>query len=78
MIVLPAAVALGLALVMALVAIANMGREAENIRRAAEDDYERQGTNWAVFILAVIVAAALLGATGIGPLAGVVMVEGMR
>jgi len=78
MIVLPASLALGAALVLGLVAIANMGREAENMRRAAEDGYERQGQNWAVFIVAVIVAAALLGATGIGPLAGMVMVEGMR
>lgn len=77
MIVLPAALALGLALILGLVSIANMSREAENIRRAPEDGYERRGTNWAVLILAVIVAVALLGATGIGPLAGIVMVEGM-
>ena len=78
MIVLPAGLALGAALLLALVAIANMGREAQNLAHVAEDDYERQGTNWVVFVLAVIVAAALLGATGLGPLAGVVMVEGMR
>lgn len=78
MIVLSSAFALGLALVVALVAIANMRREANNLAHVADDDYERQGTNWTVFVLAVIIAVALLGATGIGPLAGVVMVEGMR
>lgn len=78
MIVLPAAVGLGLALGLALLAIKNMGREAENIRRAAEDDYERQGQNWGSFILAIIVAAVLLGAVGVGPLAGLVMVETLR
>ena len=63
---------------MALLAIKNMSREAENIRRAAEDDYERQGQNWGSFILAIIVAAVLLGAVGVGPLAGLVMVETLR
>lgn len=78
MIVLPAAVGLGLALGLALLAIKNMGREAENIRRAAEDDYKRQGQNWGSFILAIIVAAVLLGAVGVGPLAGLVMIETLR
>lgn len=78
MIVLPAAVGLGLALLLALVAIANMGREAENLAHVAEDDYQRQGTNWGVFLLALLVALVLLGAVGAGPLAGLVMMEGMR
>ena len=78
MIVLPAAVGLGLALFLALLAIKNMGREAENLARVAENDYERQGQNWGSFILAIILAAVLLGAVGVGPLAGLVMVETLR
>ena len=78
MIVLPAAVGLGLALVLALVAIQNMGREAQNLAHVTEDDYERRGQNWAVFLLALLGALVLLGAVGVGPLAGLVTVETMR
>jgi len=78
MIILPAAVGLGLALFLALLAIKNMGREAENIKRAAEDGYERQGQNWGSFILAIILVVVLLGAVGVGPLAGLVMVETLK
>ena len=77
MIVLPAAVALALALVTALLAIQNMGREATNLKHVAEDDYQRQGQNPWVFLFALLVAVVLLGAVGVGPLAGLVMVEGM-
>jgi hypothetical protein len=78
MIVIPAGLALGAALLLALVAIANMGREAQNLAHVAEDDYQRRGTNWGVFLLALLVALVLLGAVGAGPLAGLVAVEGMR
>lgn len=78
MIVLPAVVGLGLALGLALLAIKNMGREATNLAHVADDDYERQGQNWGSFILAIILTAVLLGAVGVGPLAGMVMVETLR
>jgi len=78
MIVLPAAVGLGLCLLLCLVSIANMGREAQNLAHVTEDDYERRGTNWGVLVLAVFVAAVLLGAVGVGPLAGLVTVETLR
>lgn len=78
MIVLPAVVGLALALGLALVSIANMGREARNLAHVAEDDYERQGTSWGGLFVAVIVGVVLLGALGFGPFAGMVTIETLR
>ena len=78
MIVLPSAVGLGLALCLAIFAIGCMGREAQNLAHVAEDDYERRGTNWSALLIAVIVGAALLGALGVGPFAGIVAIETLR
>lgn len=78
MIVIPAVVGLGLALVLALLAIQNMAREANNLAHVAEDDYERRGQNPWVLLFALLGALVLLGAVGVGPLAGLVMVETLR
>lgn len=78
MIVLPAAAVFGLALLLALLAIANMGREATNLAHVTEDDYERRGANPWVLLGALLLGALLLGAIGVGPLAGLVAVETLR
>lgn len=78
MIVLPAVLALGLALGLALVAITGMGREATNLAHVADDDYQRQGTSWGPLLVAVIVGVVLLGALGVGPFAGMVAIETLR
>lgn len=72
---LPAAAGLALALILALLAIANMGREATNLAHVAEDDYQRQGANIGELIVAIVLGLALLGALGAGPLAGLVTLE---
>ena len=45
MIVIPGVIGLGLAVGLALIAINNMGRAAEDLTHAADDGYDRQGTN---------------------------------
>jgi len=73
MIALPAAVVIGLALLLAAGAVKGMGREATNLAHVSDDDYERQGPSWGVLALLVILGLALLGITGAGPLVGVLV-----
>lgn len=76
MIALPAILVLGGAVLLAILAIAGMGREATNLAHVADDEYERQGTNWGALLLAIGLAVVLLGAIGAGPLAGLAVFAG--
>lgn len=78
MIVLPAALFLGLLGLLLTVALVNTKREATNLMHVAEDDYQRQGTNWGVLLLTLLLLLVLAGAVGLGPLAGLIVAEGMR
>jgi uncharacterized membrane protein YjgN (DUF898 family) len=77
-IVLPAVLVIGLAVGLAVFSIIGMERAANNFANAANAAHQQSSTNWSALLIAMIVAAFLLGAVGIGPFAEVVSVVPLR
>jgi hypothetical protein len=71
MIALSAAVVIGAAIALALFSLHIMGRESNNLANVATEP--RQGISLGVVLLSIFVGLLLLGVTGVGPLANVLV-----
>jgi len=70
---LPAVIVIGLALLLATGAIMGMGREAKNLAHVTDAEHEQRHSSWGSLVLLVLFGLLLLGVTGAGPLAGVLV-----
>lgn len=73
MIALSTAVVLVLAGLLGIAATAGMGREANNLAHVADAEHEQRHTSWGSLVLLALLGLLLLGVTGAGPLAGVLV-----
>lgn len=73
MIVIPAAVMFGLLIAAVLVSIQQASNGAQDMVNAADASYEKHGANVGAMLFALVVIVLLAGATGLGPLAGMVV-----
>lgn len=73
MIVIPAAVMFAGLVVFALVAVKQASNGAQDMVNAADSEYQKHGFNLVAAVLCVLFLILLAGATGVGPLAGLVV-----
>ena len=73
MIVIPAVGMFGLLVALVLVSVKQASNGLQDMASAADSGYSPHGANWLAILFALVVLALVAGATGVGPLAGMVV-----